>query len=373
LQYGGGGNPCRCRPNSASKALIDDELLEDRMTVITRLGSWLLVGLAALVFPGALQAQTPEQFYRGKTITIIIGFAVGGSLDAYGRLAARHLGNHIPGHPAIVVQNMPGASGLTAANHLYNVASKDGTVLGVIHPNSAFAQVIHLRPTIKYDARKFNWVGRLTSSTSVFYTWHTSATKTLADLMKRQTVVGGIGPLTDGAIYSRMANQVLGTKIKVIQGYKGTAAANAAMERGELEGLFNIWEGMKSLNAAWIRDKKVNLIAQFVTHRHRELPDLPAIIEVAKTDQQRQVVSLFVSTGEVGRHILLPPGVPKDRVDAVRAAFVEMLKDPEFLADAKRAKMEINPLDGAGLQQVNINTFNVSPQAIATAKSIMKR
>jgi tripartite-type tricarboxylate transporter receptor subunit TctC len=342
------------------------------MTAKFRFVACPLAVLATVVLAGSARAQTPEQFYRGKTINMIVGFDVGGSLDAYGRLAARHLGNHIPGHPAVVVQNMPGASGLTAANHLYHVAARDGTVLGVVHPNSAFAQVIGLRPAINYDARKFIWVGRLTSSTSVFYTWHTSATRMLSDLMVRETVIGGIGPLTDGAILSRMSNQVLGTKIKVIQGYKGTAAANAAMEKGELEGLFNIWEGMKSLNAAWIRDKKINLVVQYVAKRHPELPNVPAILEIAKNDEQRQVIHLFLSAGEIGRHILLPPGVPGDRVAAIRTAFVAMLKDPAFLADAKKAKMELNPLDGAALQQINVDTFNVSAQAIATARSIMK-
>jgi len=332
----------------------------------------LLALLAVVLTPGDIRAQTPEQFYRGKTITMIVGFATGGSLDVYGRLAARHLGNHLPGRPSIVVQNMPGASGLTAANHLYHVASKDGTVLGVIHPNSAFAQVIGLHPTIKYDARKFNWIGRLTSSNSVFYTWHTSATRTLTDLMARETIVGGIGPLTDGAIYSRMTNHVLGTRIKMIQGYKGTAAANVALERGEIEGLFNIWEGMKSLNADWIADRKINLVAQFVTSRHPELAQIPAIIETAKTEDQRQVIRLFLSTAEIGRHVMMPPDVPGDRVAALRAAFAAMLKDPEFLADAGKMKLELNPLDGDGLQRLNVATFDASAAAVATARRIME-
>ena len=254
-------------------------------------------------------AQSVEQFYKGRTVNLIIGFDVGGSLDVYARLAARHLGRFIPGRPTIVPQNMPGGSGLTAANYLYRVTPQDGSVLGVIHPNSAFAQIIGMSG-IAYDARRFNWVGRLTSSNSVFYTWHGSATRTLADLMRHETIVGGIGPLTDGAIFSRMTNTVLGTRIRMIQGYKGTAAANLAMERGEVEGLFNIWEGMKSLNADWIRDRTINLVAQFATQRHPELPDVPAIIEAAHTDGQRDVVRLFLSTAEVGRTLLLPPDVP---------------------------------------------------------------
>jgi tripartite-type tricarboxylate transporter receptor subunit TctC len=189
--------------------------------------------------------------------------------------------------------------------------------------------------------------------------------------MARETVVGGIGPLTDGAIYSRMTNHVLGTKIRMIQGYKGTAAANIALERGEIEGLFNIWEGMKSLNADWIRDKKINLVAQFATRRHAELPQVPAIIEAAKDEEQRQVIRLFLSTAEVGRTILLPPGVPTDRVEAVRAGFAEMLKDPEFLAEAARMKLALTPLDGAGLQGLNVSTFDASPRAVETAQKIM--
>ena len=340
------------------------------MIAVSRWGAGIVALLAVQFVPTASPAQTPGQFYAGRAVAMIVGFDVGGSLDVYGRLAARHLGNHLPGRPAIVHQNMPGASGLTAANHLFHVAPRDGSVLGVIHPNSAFAQVIGLRG-IQYDARGFNWVGRLTASNSVFYTWHASATKTLSDLVARETIVGGIGPLTDGAIYSRMTNQVLGTRIKMIQGYKGTAAANIALERGEIEGLFNIWEGMKSLNADWIRDGKVNLVAQFVKQRHAELPHVPAIIEAAKTEDQREVVRLFLSTAEIGRHILLPPGVPKDRVRAMRAAFDAMLKDPEFLADAAKLKLELGPLDGEGLQRLNVETFDASPAAIATAQKIM--
>jgi tripartite-type tricarboxylate transporter receptor subunit TctC len=322
------------------------------------------------VAPGCAQGQLPEQFYKGRTLSMIIGFDVGGSLDVYARLAARHLGRFIPGRPTIVPQNMPGGSGLTAANYLYRVAPRDGSVLGVIHPNSAFAQVIGMS-AIQYDARRFNWVGRLTSSNSVFYTWHDSATRTLADLMRRDTVVGGIGPLTDGAIFSRMTNTVLGTRIKMIQGYKGTAAANLAMERGEVEGLFNIWEGMKSLNADWIRDRKINLVAQFVTGRNAELPDVPAIIEAAQTDDQRDVVHLFLSTAEIGRTVLLPPDVPVDRVETVRAAFAAMVHDPEFLADAKAQKLELTPLLGADLQKLNEDTFKASSNAIESARQIM--
>src|SRR4051794_28372224 len=174
--------------------------------------------LALVLSPRPGFAQSVETFYKGKSLPLVIGFDVGGSLDIYGRLLARHLPKHLPGQPTILPQNMPGASGLNAANYLYRVAPKDGSVLGVIHPNSAFAQVIGMQG-IDYDARRFNWVGRLTSSTSLFYTWHTSATRALADLQKRETVFGGIGPLTDGAIFSRMSNDVLGTKFRMIAGY----------------------------------------------------------------------------------------------------------------------------------------------------------
>lgn len=336
-----------------------------------RLIAPLLMALAALL-PRASMGQSVESFYSGKSLPMIIGFDVGGSLDVYGRLAARHLPKHLPGHPAIVPQNMPGASGLTAANYLFRAAPKDGTVLGVIHPNSAFAEVIGMHG-IEYDARRFNWVGRLTASTSVFYTWHTSQTKTLADLMHRETVFGGIGPLTDGAIFSHMANEVLGTKFKMIAGYKGTAAGNHAMEAGEVEGMFNIWEGMKSINAQWLRDGKLNLIVQFVLQRHPELPQVPAIVEAAKTEQQRQVLRLFLSTAEVGRAIMMPPDVPAERVKAIRDGFAAMLEDPEFKADAAKQKLELQPLDGTDLQALVGTVFETPPEAVAVAEKVMKQ
>jgi tripartite-type tricarboxylate transporter receptor subunit TctC len=332
-----------------------------------------LVGAIVLALVGlttGVRAQTPAEFFKGKTITMIVGFDVGGSLDAYGRLAASYLGRHIPGDPAIVVENMPGASGLAAANYLYHVAARDGTVLGVIHPNSAFAQIIGL-PGIDYDARKFNWIGRLTGSTSVFYTWRSSKTKTLADLMRKQTLFGGIGPLTDGAIFSSMANVILGTKFKMIAGYKGTAAGNLAMERGEVDGMFNIWEGMKSLNADWLRDGQINLVAQFVLHRNPELPQVPTIMEAAKTEPQRQAVRLFLSTAEVGRALMAPPSEPEARVDAIRDGFVAMLKDPDFIAAAARQKLAIQPLNGAALQSLVDSVFDSSADAVALAKQVM--
>jgi tripartite-type tricarboxylate transporter receptor subunit TctC len=337
----------------------------------TRVLKVICIALGAIAVVGPSRAQSPEPFFRGKTINVVIGFDVGGSLDVYARLAARHLVRFIPGEPTLVPQNMPGASGLNAANYLYRAAPKDGTTIGVIHPNSAFAQAIGM-PSIQYDVTRFNWIGRLTSSTSVFYTWHSSPTKTMQDLMSRETLVGGIGPLTDGAVFSRMTNHVLGTRVKMIQGYKGVAAVKLAMERGEVEGLFDTWEGMRSLNVDWIRDGKINLVAQYASARHPEIPQVPAVIEAAQSDEHRQVVRLFLSTSQVGRTLLLPPDVPPERVSAIRLAFSAMLKDPEFLAEAKSRNLDLEPLDGPALQKLNQDTFDTSPTAIEIARTIMK-
>ena len=190
--------------------------------------------------------------------------------------------------------------------------------------------------------------------------------------MSRETLVGGIGPLTDGAVFSRMTNHVLGTRVKMIQGYKGVAAVKLAMERGEVEGLFDTWEGMRSLNVDWIRDGKINLVAQYANARHPEIPQVPAVIEAAQSDEHRQVVRLFLSTSQVGRTLLLPPDVPPERVSAIRLAFSAMLKDPEFLAEAKSRNLDLEPLDGPALQKLNQDTFDTSPTAIEIARTIMK-
>jgi tripartite-type tricarboxylate transporter receptor subunit TctC len=333
--------------------------------------SALVAGLGVLIATSPLAAQTPEQFYRGKTVNMIIGFDVGGGYDIYARLGARHLGDYLPGAPKIVPQNMPGAGGLAAMNYLYRVAAKDGSVIGATHANIALGQIMGGN-NIEYDARKFNWLGRLTSTIVVHYAWHTSPTKTFADLKTRETLTAGTGPSSDSVVLPRVLNAILGTKFKVITGFKGTADANLAMERGEVEMAVKPWEAVKSENAEWLRDKKINLLIQYSVNRHRDLPDLPTIVERMETEDQRQIMRLFVSTSEIGRTMVIPPEVPKDRVDALRSAFDKMMQDATLIAEAEKLKLDLDPLGGADLQKVVASMFDVTPAVVEQAHRLFQ-
>lgn len=335
--------------------------------------SWVFAAAIGVLAMAAcpLAAQTPEQFYRGKAVNMIIGFDVGGGYDIYARLGARHLGDYVPGTPKIVPQNMPGAGGLAAMNYLYRVAAKDGSVIGATHANIALGQVIGGN-NIEYDARKFNWLGRLTSTIVVHYVWHTSPTKTFADLKTRETMTAGTGPSSDSVVLPRVLNAILGTKFRVITGFKGTADANLAIERGEVEMAVKPWEAVKSENAEWLRDKKINLLIQYSVNRHRDLPDLPTIVERMETEDQRQIMRLFVSTSEIGRTMVIPPDVPKDRVDALRSAFDKMMQDSTLIAEAEKLKLDLDPLGGADLQKVVASMFDVTPAVVEQARKLFQ-
>ena len=230
---------------------------------------------AAALASSAAVAQSGDKFYEGKTIRIIVALGTGGDYDNYARIAARHLGKYIPGSPTIVVQNMPGAGGLLAANHLANVAPKDGTVIGALHANTTLAQVTGA-PNVEYDVRKLNWIGRTSSGgLNVHHTFAKSGVKSFDDLLKREVVVGGGGPTSDSIVIPTAVNELMGTKLKILGGYSGTAETTLALERGEIDMAMQNWEFLRRNNADWIKEKKINLIVQYGTSRHPELPDVP--------------------------------------------------------------------------------------------------
>ena len=245
------------------------------------LASALLVA-SSMTTASVAHAQTPEEFYRGKTINLIIPNAPGGSFDLYARLAANHLGRFIPGNPSIVAQNMPGAAGMQAANYLAGVAPKDGTVLAVLVPNITLAQILGVS-SIAYDTRRFKWIGRIIATTATLFTWHTSGTKTLADLKTRETLVASTGPLSQANINSTMLNGVVGTRFKLIRGYRGSGDAALAVERGEADGTLMPWEFLKSAHADWLRDNKITIVARYVRRPIPERPDVRSIYDLAET------------------------------------------------------------------------------------------
>ncbi|HXF55901.1 MAG TPA: tripartite tricarboxylate transporter substrate-binding protein [Hyphomicrobiaceae bacterium] len=330
--------------------------------------AWL-VGALAVGCPAAL-AQAAEEFYKGKTIRIIVALGAGGDYDRYARMAGRWLGKYIPASPNIVVENMPGAGGIIAANHIYNVAAKDGTVIGALHQNTALAQVTGT-PNVEYDARKLNWIGRMSSSgLDVHHTWHTTGIKSFDDLFKREVVVGGGGPTSGSIILPTALNNLMGTKLKILGGYKGTAETSLALERGEIDMALQNWEALRA-NPEGL--KNINLIVQYALERHPEVPNVPTIMELSKTEDQRQVWSLLLRPGSIGYSLAMPPGVPQDRVALLRKAFDAMVKDPGLQEEVTKSKLVLEPLSGAKVEENVAAMFKIDPAAIAKVKALLGR
>ena len=314
---------------------------------------YVLTGLVcAAGLLGTATAQTPsvEEFYKNKQIRLIVSSEPGGGYDNYARLVARHLGNHIPGNPSVIVQNMPGAGGLTAANNIYNVAPKDGTVIGHVQRNVPF-MAIQGQQGPRFDPTKFNWLGSLNNEVNVCISWHDSKVKTVQDALKTELVVGGSGP-NDTEVTPALLNNILGTKFKIISGYPSSSAVTLAIERGEVEGLCSSYSSIENRNAHWLRDKKINFLVQNSVRKHPDLPNVPLALEFAKSEEDRQLIELNDARLIMGRPFMAPPDVPEDRVKALRAAFSAMVKDPNFIADAKKQNLELTPVDGDDVQSL---------------------
>jgi tripartite-type tricarboxylate transporter receptor subunit TctC len=342
------------------------------MTLLKHTVRCLLASVLLGVPLRAVQAQTVEEFYKGKTLSLIIPNAPGGSFDLYARLVASHLGRFIPGHPAIVPQNMPGAGGMQAANYLSGIAPKDGSVLSVLVPNITLAQVLGVQ-SIAYDTRKLNWIGRIVATTATMFTWHTSPTKTLADLKTRETLLATAGALSQAEIDSTMLNGVVGTRLKLIRGYKGSAEAALAVERGEAEGTLMPWEFIKSAHADWLRDGKITIVATYTRHPIPGRPDVGSVFELAQTPEQRSVLNLFLGSDEMGHPIAMPPDVPRERVAAVRTALNTMVEDPEFRADAANRQLDLLPGRAEELERSVAEAFQATPAAIEIARKYYRQ
>jgi tripartite-type tricarboxylate transporter receptor subunit TctC len=325
--------------------------------------------LAAAIGAPAVRADPVEDFYQDNTINFYIGFPAGGGYDIFGRLVAKYFGRHIPGNPKIVPQNMVGAGGIRAANFLYSAAPKDGTALGII-PDTAPSEELLGTQGVAYVSRNFNWIGRITSSINVQAFWHTSKIASINDLMQREGVVGGSGPAAPAVTYPKVLNALVGTKFKVVTGYGGAAESCLAMEKGEVDGCLTAWSTVKAAKRAWLDEKKASIVIQWGDKRHPELPDIPAMVELGKTPEDRALLGLYASATEIGKSLVAPPGVPPARVKALRDAFSAMLRDPELLAEVKKVNLDWDPLPGEDLQRYVEQVSNVSPDLIKRAKAI---
>ena len=328
--------------------------------------------LLALVLPGAAAAANDEEdFYRGKTISLVIPIGPGGAYDTYARLVARYLGKQIPGNPVIVPRNMPGAGGTIASNHVYNLAPQDGTTLTMITSSFAMEQLFD-NPQIRYDARKFIAIGRLLDTTSVIFFWHTSPIKTVEDLRTRPSTVGISGVYEIPAARMRAMDRFLGMQMRLIPGYPSARDYVMAVEREETDGGTSTYIGLSQLFASYLREKKLNIVVQFAVSRDANMPDVPTVVELTDDPQVRELFSYLVSNDTIGRSLFTTPNVPPARVALLRAAFRKMLADPEFNAEAERLNLPLVPKSGEEMQKVVADTFDVSPATLAKIREVMK-
>jgi tripartite-type tricarboxylate transporter receptor subunit TctC len=335
-------------------------------------GRIVCAGLAlALALPGSALAQSADQFYKGKTLNLYIGFAAGGSYDFYGRLLARHMGKHLPGQPNVVAQSMPGAGSFKAANFLYAVAPKDGTAFGIVSQTMALEEALGT-PGIQYKSADFNWIGRVTNIIEITLTWETSKAKTVQDAMSNVTPVASTGPGSPSMGYPLLLNALAGTKFKVITGYPGSTDGMLAMERGEVDGALTSWNTLKTQKQDWLQNKKINLLVQYTFERSPELPNVPTIVELGKSAEDRQMLAFYASGGEIGRSFLATPGIPADRVKALRAAFDATMADAEFKGEIQKTNSEYNPLPGDRVQKLILDMAKASPQMIERMSAYLR-
>ena len=316
-------------------------------------------------------AQTPEQFYKGKQIELVIGYPPAGSNDIYARLLARHIGKYIPGNPTLVPQNKPGAGSFLALGHVYNVAPKDGTVIGIGAPTAPLDEKLG-SPGVRFKTADFNWIGRIDSLINIVFLWHTSPVKTAADAQRIESKLSGTGVGSTVSIYPTVMNNVLGTKFKLIMGYKGSNDAQLSVERGEADGHSTSWTAVKVAHPDWRPEKKINIIVQFALNKHLELQDVPTVVELARNDEERAVLRAVMNATEIGTAFFTTPGVPADRVAVLRRAFDATLKDPEFLTEAERTKLTIGPLAGEELQKLVAEVSNLSPALLDKVRAAYK-
>lgn len=316
----------------------------------------------------AAYADAVAEFYQGKRITMGVGSEPGGGYDAYARLVTRHMGRLIPGNPGFVVQNMPGGGGLRVTNHLYTVAPKDGTAMATIQRGLLTSPLLEGRKLqLQYDPMKFNWIGSLNSETGLIVVWHTMPHRTMEDLFKTELLVGSSSPSTD--FLPLFLNNVLNTKFKIIPGYKSSTDAYLAVERGELQGRVSTgWAGDKDVLEPWMKENKVRFLAQLAMTKNPEFPDVPLILDYVRTAQDRQVMELILAAQHWGRPFVMPPDVPKDRVAAVRKAFVEMTKDEQFLAEAGKLRMDLDVVTGEEIDTILRRVYATPPEIVEIAR-----
>jgi tripartite-type tricarboxylate transporter receptor subunit TctC len=323
---------------------------------------------ASLAF--LLQCVTPAlgqgaEFYKGKQVDLYIGYSVGGGYDIYARILARHLGKHLPGKPVVVPKNMEGAGSLRLANWMYQVAPKDGTAIGTIGRGIAFDPLLGGQGA-QFKATDFGWIGSANDEVSVCVAWAKSGITRFEQLYSRELIVGGTGATADTDLFPRVMNGVLGTRFRLVSGYPGGNDITLAMERGEVDGRCGwSWSSIKTNHPAWVKDGTLKLLVQLSLAKHADLPDVPLVMDLVRTEEQKAVLRLVFARQVMGRPFLAPPGVPKERLALLRKAFMQTLQDEAFLAEARKLNLEITPVSGEAVQDLVAEMYRTPPEILA--------
>jgi tripartite-type tricarboxylate transporter receptor subunit TctC len=328
-----------------------------------------IVALALWAAPA--QAQSVADFYRGETVTIVVSTSTGGGYDTMARAIARHIGRHVPGNPAVVVRNMPGAGGITAVNWLYAAAEKDGTIVGLVQNGTPLEPLFGTKEA-RYDATKFNWLGTPSYEVSMVLLWHTVPVNTIEDLKTRETNMGASGANSTPAFYTRLLNATLGTRMKLIVGYPGQNDAFLAMERGELDGYPSVfYSALTSTRPTWLRDRLAKAIVQYGPARLQELPGVPFAPDLLTNEDDKLLMQAAFAPQALGRPLLLPPDVPADRVAAMRKALADTFADAEFKTDAEKIGLIVNaPQTGEQLQRVIENAYATPSRVVERLRKL---
>ncbi len=330
-----------------------------------RLG-FLSAALVSATFAGtAAHAAAPADFYKGRTIYIMIGYSAGGGYDLYARVLAQHLGRHIPGNPTVIPQNMPGAGSVKAATYVFSVAPKDGTVIGTFARGMASTALIG---QANFDARKFTWLGSMTKDVTLCISWNTSPIRTWNDALTTPSTFGGEGPAGDPDIFAKLYKNVFGAKIKLATGFPGTTDITLAMQRKEVDGLCGIsWSTVKARYGEWVKDRKINILLQAAPEKAPDLPDTPMAHDFAKTVEQRQILDFALANEVLARPFVAPPNIPADRAAILRTAFDATLKDRAFLADANKTMIDIDPVSATEAEAVVDRLYALPKDVVAKA------
>jgi len=329
-----------------------------------------LLVAATWLCPPAIEAASAQGFYAGKTLTIIVGFSPGGVYDATARVLAKHIGDHIPGKPAAIVQTMLGAGGTTAVIHLYNNAVRDGTVIGMPPRNYPIAPYSNVE--LHYDAKRFIALGSTTSEVLVGAVWYKTPIKSFNDLMTHEITAGATSFYDDIGSLSLVTKRITGAKLNIVTGYPGGNDISAAMEKGEVDAEFGwSWGSIKSRARPWLDDKKINIVFQLGMEKAPDLPDVPFVMDYAKSERDKRALELLMAPEAFAWPFVAPPDVPADRVALLRAAFDATMTDPEFVADAKRVNLEINPMSGVAMQALIDRVLSFDESVVARVKELV--